>query len=125
VNTSSALCRGRLDLFFDEDPASVAFAKSICSECPLAGLCLAGAMERQELYGVWGGTDYYERCVIDPDYPPRDDIEHGTPAGYYQHQRFGMPIEAACGCIEAHRESAKARMRLYRQRKKNGYGAEG
>jgi hypothetical protein len=36
-----------------------------------------------------------------------------------------MPIESACGCLEAHRESARDRMRLYRQRKKNGYGAEG
>ena len=121
METSNALCKGRLDLFFDEDPASVALAKSICSECPLAGLCLAGAMARRELYGVWGGTDYYDRVALDPEYPPRDEIEHGTPKGFNQHKAHGISIQDndPCGCLEANRASARMRMTKYRAKKRS------
>lgn len=43
------------DLFFSEDPVSIARAKHICRECPLRDGCLAGAVERREPNGVWGG----------------------------------------------------------------------
>ena len=42
-------------LFFSEDEFDIARAKAICSKCGLAAGCLAGALERVEVYGVWGG----------------------------------------------------------------------
>jgi WhiB family redox-sensing transcriptional regulator len=43
------------DLFFSEDLIDIARAKAICSKCVLAAPCLAGALERAEPAGVWGG----------------------------------------------------------------------
>lgn len=43
------------DLWFAESPADVETAKALCVPCPLRELCLAGALERQEPWGVWGG----------------------------------------------------------------------
>ncbi|HVA59401.1 MAG TPA: WhiB family transcriptional regulator [Mycobacteriales bacterium] len=43
------------DLFFAESPADVEFAKAVCGDCPLRPACLAGALERREPWGVWGG----------------------------------------------------------------------
>ncbi len=42
-------------LFFSDDAVDTARAKAICSKCALTESCLAGALERQELWGVWGG----------------------------------------------------------------------
>jgi WhiB family redox-sensing transcriptional regulator len=42
-------------LFFSEDALTIARAKAICSKCPLTERCLAGAIERAEPWGVWGG----------------------------------------------------------------------
>jgi hypothetical protein len=42
-------------LFFSDDEFDVARAKAICEKCGLAPTCLAGALERAEVYGVWGG----------------------------------------------------------------------
>lgn len=43
------------ELWFAESTADVELAKSLCQECPLREGCLAGAVERQEPWGVWGG----------------------------------------------------------------------
>jgi WhiB family redox-sensing transcriptional regulator len=43
-------------LFFSSDDVDVARAKAICRRCTMAKDCLQGALERQEAYGVWGGT---------------------------------------------------------------------
>ena len=43
------------ELFFAESPADVEYAKSICTACPIKADCLAGALERREPWGVWGG----------------------------------------------------------------------
>lgn len=42
-------------LFFSDDLVDIARAKAICSRCPLANECLAGAIDRAEPWGVWGG----------------------------------------------------------------------
>lgn len=42
-------------LFFSEDDHDLARAKAICRPCGLRESCLAGAIERFEPYGVWGG----------------------------------------------------------------------
>lgn len=43
------------DLFFADAPADVETAKALCADCPVRAACLAGALRRAEVYGVWGG----------------------------------------------------------------------
>jgi len=43
------------ELWFAESPVDVEFAKALCTACPLAEMCLEGALVRREPWGVWGG----------------------------------------------------------------------
>ena len=58
------------ELFFAERPEDVEYAKSLCSDCPVRAACLAGAVERQEPWGVWGG-EVFVRGVVVPRKRPR------------------------------------------------------
>ena len=51
------------DLFFPEDGDewSERRAKMICAGCPVRALCLAGALDRSEPYGIFGGLSAEER----------------------------------------------------------------
>jgi len=51
-------------LFFAESPKDVAVAKALCMDCPVRGACLAGATERQEPWGVWGGEVFVDGVVV-------------------------------------------------------------
>ncbi|GIG65329.1 WhiB family redox-sensing transcriptional regulator [Phytomonospora endophytica] len=51
------------DLWFAETPTELEYAKSLCGDCPVRVECLAGALERQEPWGVWGG-EIFERGAI-------------------------------------------------------------
>ncbi|PZS35892.1 MAG: transcription factor WhiB [Pseudonocardiales bacterium] len=51
------------ELWFAESPADLETAKSYCLGCPLRAACLAGALERGEPWGVWGG-ELFERGVV-------------------------------------------------------------
>ncbi len=42
-------------LFFSDNVIDIARAKAMCSLCALKPDCLAGALEREEPWGVWGG----------------------------------------------------------------------
>ena len=42
-------------LFFSEDLGDIARAKAFCRGCEVRSDCLAGAVERVEPWGVWGG----------------------------------------------------------------------
>jgi len=42
-------------LFFSDHVVDIARAKAMCGLCPLRQSCLAGALEREEPWGVWGG----------------------------------------------------------------------
>jgi WhiB family redox-sensing transcriptional regulator len=52
------------ELFFAESPADVEHAKSLCTTCPLKAECLAGALERSEPWGVWGGELFVQGVVV-------------------------------------------------------------
>ena len=52
------------DLFFAESPDDVEFAKSLCSDCPIRAACLAGARDRREPWGVWGGELFVSGVVV-------------------------------------------------------------
>ena len=52
------------DLFFAESPEDIESAKALCQGCPVRSECLAGAVERREPYGVWGGQLVVSGAVI-------------------------------------------------------------
>lgn len=58
------------DLWFSDAPAQLELAKSLCGDCPVRVECLAGAVERAEPWGVWGG-EIFERGAVVPRKRPR------------------------------------------------------
>lgn len=54
---------GDPDLWFAEKPADLEQAKSLCADCPARQICLAGALDRSEPWGVWGG-EIFDRGVV-------------------------------------------------------------
>lgn len=52
------------EVFFAESPADVEYAKSLCRACPLVEACLAGAKDRREPWGVWGGELFVQGVVV-------------------------------------------------------------
>jgi WhiB family transcriptional regulator, redox-sensing transcriptional regulator len=58
------------ELWFAESPAELELAKSFCQDCPVRAACLAGALERREPWGVWGG-EIFERGAVIPRKRPR------------------------------------------------------
>ncbi len=52
------------ELFFAETPTDVELAKALCVGCPVRTECLAGALERREPWGVWGGELFLQGVVI-------------------------------------------------------------
>jgi WhiB family redox-sensing transcriptional regulator len=52
------------DLWFSEVPAEVEQAKRLCSGCPVHDECLAGAVERREPAGVWGGSLFVAGVIV-------------------------------------------------------------
>nr|WP_245857875.1 WhiB family transcriptional regulator [Mumia flava] len=58
------------DFFFSETPDGVEAAKAVCLECPVRRECLAGALERAEPWGVWGG-ELFSSGVVIPRKRPR------------------------------------------------------
>jgi len=63
-------CQSDPDLFFAEKPQDIWRAKSLCRRCPTRPACLAGALERGEPWGVWGG-ELFQHGVIVADKRPR------------------------------------------------------
>lgn len=52
------------DLWFAEHTADVERAKALCGPCPIRQACLAGALERAEPWGVWGGEVFVDGVVV-------------------------------------------------------------
>jgi WhiB family redox-sensing transcriptional regulator len=57
-------CSDDTQLWFSEHPADLELAKAICEACPLRRPCLAGAIERAEPFGVWGGEIFEKGRII-------------------------------------------------------------
>ncbi len=65
VDETELPCRvNDAELFFAESPADVELAKALCQDCPVRLECLAGALERREPWGVWGGQLFLQGVVI-------------------------------------------------------------
>jgi WhiB family redox-sensing transcriptional regulator len=52
------------EVFFAESPVDVENAKALCQDCPVRAVCLAGALERREPWGVWGGELLVQGVVV-------------------------------------------------------------
>ena len=52
------------EVFFAESPADVEAAKALCVGCPVQQACLAGALDRREPWGVWGGQLFIAGVVV-------------------------------------------------------------
>jgi WhiB family transcriptional regulator, redox-sensing transcriptional regulator len=52
------------ELWFAESPADVEYAKKLCLDCPVQAMCLSGALDRREPWGVWGGELFLQGVVI-------------------------------------------------------------
>jgi WhiB family redox-sensing transcriptional regulator len=63
-------CTQDPELFFAESPQDVEQAKAMCRGCAARIACLAGALQRREPYGVWGG-ELLMRGAIVPRKRPR------------------------------------------------------
>ena len=55
---------GDPEIFFAEDMATIARAKSACGGCPMKAACLDGALSRSEPCGVWGGQLFENGRVV-------------------------------------------------------------
>ncbi|KRE35402.1 hypothetical protein ASG73_16890 [Janibacter sp. Soil728] len=60
----STPCASDPELWFAESPADLEHAKVLYRGCPLRMMCLQGALERREPWGVWGGEILDEGRVI-------------------------------------------------------------
>jgi WhiB family transcriptional regulator, redox-sensing transcriptional regulator len=63
-------CTQDPELFFAESPEDLETAKALCAGCAARMACLAGALERREPWGVWGG-ELFLRGEVVPRKRPR------------------------------------------------------
>jgi WhiB family transcriptional regulator, redox-sensing transcriptional regulator len=57
-------CAVAPELFFADDPGSIARARTICASCQVRAACLDGALQRGEPWGVWGGELLLDGVVV-------------------------------------------------------------
>jgi WhiB family redox-sensing transcriptional regulator len=70
-------CIEEPELFFAESPQDVEQAKAMCRGCRVRLACLAGALERREPWGVWGGELLIRGTIVPRKLPrgrPRRDV---------------------------------------------------
>ena len=70
-------CTEDPELFFSESPQDVEQAKVMCQGCQARLACLAGALERGEPWGVWGGELLLRGAIVPRKRPrgrPRRDV---------------------------------------------------
>jgi WhiB family redox-sensing transcriptional regulator len=67
------------EVFFAESPVDVENAKALCLDCPVRALCLAGALERREPWGVWGGQLFVQGEVVARKRPRGRPRKHPLP----------------------------------------------
>ncbi len=65
VAAPTLLCQREPDLFFSENPEDLQLAKALCGHCPARSACLAGALQRGEPWGVWGGELFQSGRIIE------------------------------------------------------------
>ena len=65
IDVETTPCRENdAELWFAESTYEVERAKALCGPCPLRAACLAGAVERAEPWGVWGGELFVQGAIV-------------------------------------------------------------
>jgi WhiB family redox-sensing transcriptional regulator len=90
------------DLFFGPEHESgkarvirQAQAKALCATCPVREECLEYALERSEVFGIWGGLNGKERRDVIRERKRADGVvsarpfPHGTEWGARRHREEG------------------------------------
>ena len=101
-------CTEDPELFFAESPQDVEQAKAMCRECRARLACLAGALERREPWGVWGGELLLRGAIVPRKRPrgrPRKDV---VAIGWLPHWR-GPPHAARTSRGAGPRPQARGR----------------
>lgn len=83
------------ELFFAESPADVEQAKALCLDCPVRTACLAGALDRREPWGVWGGELFVAGVVVARKRPRGRPRKHPVADPYAPAARTGDAEAAA------------------------------
>jgi WhiB family transcriptional regulator, redox-sensing transcriptional regulator len=78
--TGGLACGTNAQLWFSEKVADLEQAKAACRSCPLRRPCLAGALERAEPWGVWGGEIFENGAVIAQKRPRGRPASQGVAA---------------------------------------------
>ena len=91
-------CTEDPELFFAESPQDVEQAKAMCRGCQARLACLAGALERKEPWGVWGGELLMSGAIVPGKRPrgrPRKDaVAFGTSSRAAAGDLARKPVEA-------------------------------
>ena len=82
------------DLWFAESPAELERAKALCAGCPAGAACLAGALEREEPWGVWGGEIFECGAWRPASGPAAGRARPTSPATGPTRQRGGQRLTA-------------------------------
>ena len=95
-------------LFFSEDLYDIARAKAICAKCPVSSLCLRGALERQEPWGVWGGQLLLNGRIVTNKRPRGDHPSVLGRSSSSTRCRCRLPGSGRVGRRPPHRAAAPA-----------------
>lgn len=68
-----AACRGAdVEMFFSVEEADQQRALELCARCEVRQECLESAIERREMYGIWGGMTESDRRTLIRDIRRRE-----------------------------------------------------
>ena len=80
-------------------------AADLCAECPIAAACLAGAKERRESHGLWGGhRRLYGRWVR---VPTSSELAAAGAASGLNRQRVAWSLALNPALVRAHAAYAR------------------
>jgi len=105
IDTSTPCRSYDPELWFAERLDEVALAQALCGDCALRAACLAGALERREPWGVWGGELFERGQVVArkrrPGRPRKDDHLDRRAAEAALEQRMSEPAAELAADDEA------------------------
>ena len=78
-------------LWFSDLPADLQLAKAYCQPCPMRRFCLAGAVERREPHGVWGGEIFTRGAIITEKRPRGRPASRLRPVSELTHAASSHP----------------------------------
>jgi WhiB family redox-sensing transcriptional regulator len=92
------------DLWFADEPAQLERAKQLCTSCPVLHGCLAGAVQREEAAGVWGGQIFDRGRIVTHKRPRGRPRKNSTAPQRRPASSVIATLEAAQPARGRHRE---------------------